>query len=85
MAFEGIWHPKAVKVLEKLPINIAIRIREKVDVVKKDPKRYSEKLMGMEDYKIRIGNYRIFVEITHNPDTLAILAIRHRREAYKKK
>ena len=48
MTFEAIWHPKAVKALEKLPINIAIRIREKVDTVKEDPKRYSEKLVGME-------------------------------------
>ena len=85
MGFGVIWHPKAVKFLEKLPREIAVRIREKIDIAKDDPKRYVEKLVEMEDYKIRVGDYRIFVEITHNPHTLAILAIRHRREAYKKK
>jgi len=85
MVFEVIWHPKVVKALEKLPNEISIRVREKIDVAEENPKRYAEKLVGVDDFKIRVGDYRVFVEITHNPDTLAILAVRHRKEAYKKK
>ena len=85
MVFEVIWHPKAVRFLDKLPREIAIRIREKIDDVKEDTTRYTEQLVGSSDYKIRVGDYRIFVEITYNPDTIAILAIRHRRDAYKKR
>lgn len=85
MVYEVIWHPKAVKALEKLPKDIAIRIREKIDVARENPKRYAEKLVELDDFKIRVGDYRVFVEITPNPDTIAILAVRHRKEAYKKK
>ena len=85
MSFEVIWHPKAVKVLDKLPRKLSIRIREKIDEVRKDPKRHTEKLVESDDYKIRVGDCRLFVEITYNPDTLAIFSIRHRKEAYKRK
>lgn len=84
MAFEVIIHPKAAKALEKLPRDIADRIIEKIEIVKHDPRAYTEKLVGSDDYKIRVGDYRIFVEISCNPDILAVLAIRHRKEAYKK-
>lgn len=85
MVFAVIWHPKVVKALEKLPKEIAIRVREKIDVAKENPKRYAEKLVELDDFKIRVGDYRVFVEITNNPNTFAILAVRHRKEAYKKK
>ena len=85
MNFEVIWHPKAVKALDKLPRELAVRIREKIDEVKEDPRRHAEKLVESDDYKIRVGDYRLFVGITYNPDTLAIFSIRHRKEAYKKK
>lgn len=68
-----------------MPRGIAARISQKVDSAKDDPKRYAEKLVGLDDYKMRSGDYRLFVEITPEPDTLAILSIRHRREEYKKK
>jgi len=83
MTFEVLWSPKAVKFLEKLPRDIAVRIREKIDDVREEPNRYVEKLVGKNDYRIRVGDYRIFVEITYNPDTISILAIRHRRDAYQ--
>jgi len=84
MAFEVNWHPKAVKFLEKLPKDVAIRIREKIDETKENPRRYIEKLVGSKDYRIRSGDYRVFVEVIYNPDTLSILAIRHRKDAYKR-
>ena len=84
MVFEVIIHPKAAKALEKLTKDIANRIAEKLDEAKHDPKRYSEKLVGSDDYKIRAGDYRIFVGIIYDTNTLEIYSIKHRREAYKK-
>ena len=85
MTFEVIIHPKAAKALEKLPRDIANRIMEKLDETKHEPKRYAEKLVESDDYKIRVGDYRIFVGISYNSNTLEVYSIKHRREAYKKK
>ncbi|MBI1936040.1 type II toxin-antitoxin system RelE/ParE family toxin [Candidatus Woesearchaeota archaeon] len=84
MSFEIIVHPKAAKILEKLPKIISDRIIRKLEEVKEDPRRYAEKLVESDDYKIRAGDYRIFVGVTHNPDTLEVYSIKHRKEAYKR-
>ena len=85
MVFEIIIHPKAAKALEKLPKDTSNRIIEKLEEAKHEPKKYTEKLVESGDYKIRVGDYRIFVGIIYNPDTLEVYSIKHRREAYKKK
>lgn len=85
MVFEVIVHPKAGKALEKLPKDVANRIIEKLDEAKHDPRRYAERLVGSADYKIRAGDYRIFIGINFNQNTLEIYSIKHRREAYKRK
>ena len=85
MTFEVIVYTKAAKALEKLPKDISNRIIEKLEEAKHEPKRYAEKLVGSEDYKIRVGDYRIFVGIIHDPDILEVYSVKHRREAYKKK
>ena len=84
MVFEVIIHPKAAKALEKLPRDIANRIVDKLEEAKHEPKRYTEKLVESDDYKIRVGDYRIFIGINYNPDTLEVYTIKHRREAYQK-
>ena len=84
MVFDIIIHPKAAKALEKLPKIISERIIEKLEEAKQDPKRYAEKLVESDDYKIRAGDYRIFVGIIYNSSTLEIYSIKHRREAYKR-
>ena len=85
MTFEVIIHPKAAKALEKLPKDIGNRIIDKLDEAKHEPRRYAEKLVESDDYKIRVGDYRIFVGIIYNTNTLEVYSIKHRREAYKKK
>ena len=84
MIFEVIVHPKASKALEKLPKDIANRIKEKLDESQHDPMRYTERLVGIDGFKIRAGDYRIFVGINFNKNTLEAYSIKHRREAYKK-
>ena len=85
MVFEVIIHPKAAKALEKLPKDIKNRIMDKLDEAKHEPKKYTEKLVESEDYKIRVGDYRIFVGIIYNTNALEVYSIKHRREAYKKR
>jgi len=85
MGFEIVWDPKALKDLEKLPREFASRIIAKIDDAGTNPKRYAEQLVGISGYKIRAGDYRIFVGISYNPNKLKVMAIKHRREAYKKK
>ena len=77
-----IWDIKAREFLRSLPKEVANRIFRKIDSeISKNVTRYLERLVGIEIYKIRIGEYRLFAD--YNNDTLIIRAIRHRRDAYK--
>lgn len=79
------WDPKARDFLRKLPKIIAKRIFKKVDIeVKNDVKRHLATLVKGDGHKIRVGNYRLFVDYYEDRDHLIIRTIRHRRSAYKR-
>ncbi|MFH0923827.1 MAG: type II toxin-antitoxin system RelE/ParE family toxin [Candidatus Falkowbacteria bacterium] len=80
-----IWDPKVRDFLRKLPKNISKRIFRKVDSeIKENVGRYLKSLIDREEYKIRIGDYRLFVNYDKNKNQLIIHSIRHRKDAYKK-
>ncbi len=80
-----IWDPGAREFLRKLPRNVANRIYNKVgNKVKDNVQRYLETLVGIEGYKIRVGDYRLFADYFKDRNLLVIRAIRHRKDAYKK-
>ncbi|MBI2140430.1 type II toxin-antitoxin system RelE/ParE family toxin [Candidatus Woesearchaeota archaeon] len=79
-----IWDPHAREFLRKLPTLISRRIFSKVDLeVRNNPQRYLETLVGREGYKIRVGDYRLFVDYSRQEDLLTIRTVKHRKDAYK--
>ncbi|MBS3123307.1 type II toxin-antitoxin system RelE/ParE family toxin [Candidatus Woesearchaeota archaeon] len=79
------WDPKALDFLRKIEKHIAKRIFDKIDnEVRFNPERYLETLESYNCYKVRIGDYRLFVDYSKEKEFFVIRAIRHRREAYKR-
>ena len=85
MIFEINWDPKAIKFLDKLPKDYALRIADKIKNIRENPERYLETLVGYNFYKVRIGDYRLFINLDNNAKIIYVMSIRHRREAYNKK
>ena len=52
--------------------------------MKNNVTRFLETLVNLDGYKIRVGDYRLFVDYYEDKDHLVIRTIRHRRDAYKK-
>lgn len=75
---------KAVKELEKLPVDIQERIFQKIVDAKKNPFRYFEQLRGRNDYKLRVGDYRIIADINRTEERIEITVIGHRKNIYKR-
>ena len=71
--------------LEKSDRKIARRIWNKIMSTKSDPHRYFEKLIGRDDYKLRIGDFRAIADIDESSKTIEITLIGHRKKVYKKK
>tara|TARA_Y100000310_G_scaffold342743_2_gene447205 strand:+ start:9829 stop:10080 length:252 start_codon:yes stop_codon:yes gene_type:complete len=83
MNYKVIWKPKPLKFLNKLQKNVALRILEKIDKLKEEPFRYLEYYRGADVYKLRIGNFRLLVDVNFETQTLIIEVFDKRGRIYK--
>ncbi len=69
--------------LDRRPRRLQKRIIEKVEfyALQLDPLQFAEPLTGSNEYRFRIGDYRIIFEVFH--DTIWVTAIKRRDEAYQ--
>lgn len=84
MSYGIKWNPKPSKYLEKLPKEIASRILGKVDIIKDNPFRYLEHYEGADVYKLRIGNYRLLIDVDFSNKILRIRVVEHRSRVYER-
>lgn len=79
---ETIWSKQAKFQLQKLERTIAKRIYKKVEELSINPFRFVRKLAGSEEFKARVGDYRIILDISG--DKIEILKVGHRSKIYKR-
>ena len=84
MSYIVKWHPKAFKVLGKLPKDMIQRVLNKVDIVKDDPFRFLEHFEAKNTYKLRIGDYRALMDVDIETKLLLVRVFDHRKRIYKK-
>lgn len=81
--YEIILDPGALEFLEKLDKKFAKRIWDKIMSTKSDPHHFFERLVGRQDYKLRIGEYRAIADIDDKTKRVEITLIDHRKKIYK--
>jgi len=81
--FKILFSDEALYQLKKLDNKDAMRIIEKITGASKNPLRYFKRLSGREEYKLRVGDYRVIANIMHNEKTLFIRSLGHRKNIYK--
>lgn len=79
------FHPDVYKQLQRLPRPVFAAALNAVIALVQDPRPAGvKKLAGSaDDWRIRVGEYRILYEIDDSADTLTVLRVAHRREAYR--
>jgi mRNA interferase RelE/StbE len=78
--------PKSVqKQLNGLPDRIFDRIVQRIMVLKENPRPHGcVKLKGYEnEYRIRIGDYRVRYEVRDQESMVLLLHCKHRRDVYR--
>lgn len=75
---------KAAEQLSKLPQKIKNRIGHAIEKIKVRPEHFIERLVGSHYYKLRVGDYRIILDIQKNKMLIFIIKIGHRKKIYKK-
>lgn len=70
---------KAEGQLYKLQKNVQERIIRILERIKVRPQDYVEKLVGEPGYKLRVGDYRLILDIDNNKLIILVLRLGHRK------
>ena len=71
--------------MSKMEKKDAERITDKLDDAAENPQHYFERLSGHDEFKLRVGDYRVVALILHGAKTVFIQNIGHRKKTYDKK
>jgi mRNA interferase RelE/StbE len=73
----------AKRQLKKLEHDLQERIVEKVRfyATQPDPLEFAEPLTGQDVYRFRVGDFRVAIDV--DDDTITVISIRRRDEAYR--
>ena len=82
MSYSVEWDPKVRKYLRKLPNDISARIVLKVKEIKEDPFHYLEHYEGKDYYKLRVGDYRLLIDVDFKNKVLFVRVVGHRGNIY---
>jgi mRNA interferase RelE/StbE len=83
MAYEIIWSPKSKDNLRKLNSDIVQRIIKKVTELELAPYHFLEKMTDVNCWKLRVGDYRVLIDIDEKEKKINILKTGHRKNIYK--
>ena len=73
---------KAEKQLKKLSKDLQLRVISSIKRCRIRPHPHVTKLIGSPYFRLRVGDYRVILDIKEN--TLFIIEISHRKNIYKK-
>jgi len=78
-------HPQAARAFRRLQNPLQSRIAAAIDALANDPRPTgTAKLAGRNDYRIRVGDYRIVYAVDDDEHLVLIARIGHRREVYRR-
>ncbi|MFA5101524.1 MAG: type II toxin-antitoxin system RelE/ParE family toxin [Candidatus Thermoplasmatota archaeon] len=82
--YSVIYDDVTLQDLGKLEKKTRKRIFEKIHSTKENPFHYFEKLTSRDEFKLRVGDYRVIADIDEKTKRISILFVDHRKNVYKK-
>ena len=78
-----IFDKKALEQLNKLDSDVKNRIWNKLQACKENPFHFLEPLVEINGFKLRIGDYRVIVEVDNSLKIIWVLKVGHRKNVYE--
>ncbi len=82
MTYEVFFSDLALKQLRKLDLEIRQRIIATIERIRIRPDEYVRKLVGDDVYRLRVGNYRVILDLDKEKLIILVLRIGHKRNVY---
>lgn len=84
MTYEVKWTETSLRNLKGLTKDVTRRIIEKVESISKEPFMFVTKLKGFDLYKLRVGDYRVIMNIERKKMIIFVVDVGHRSVIYRK-
>jgi mRNA interferase RelE/StbE len=83
MPFRIIWSELAARQLARLDRSVARRVFERVEGLRHEPLRQLRRLTGLPYFRLRVGDFRVFVGVNQSDLLVLVLKVGHREKIYK--
>ncbi|MBI4415644.1 MAG: type II toxin-antitoxin system RelE/ParE family toxin [Euryarchaeota archaeon] len=85
MPWKILWTDQAARDLSKLDRSVARRVVAKLERAAEDPTRFFVRLAGGDDYKLRIGDWRLLAILDHESNAILVERVDHRPRIYRQR
>jgi mRNA interferase RelE/StbE len=82
MTYEIVFSNKALKQLIKMERSVQERIIVVLERIRIRPEAYVTKLVGDFGYRLRVGDYRVIMDIDKKELHILVLKVGHRKDIY---
>ena len=84
-AYEVRLHREAARSFRRLHEPLRGRIADVIDGLAREPRpRGAERLAGRDDFRVRVGDYRIVYAVDDDLRVVIVARIAHRRDVYRR-
>ena len=77
-----IFNPFAEKQLKKLDNNLQRRILDVLNRIRIRPHHFVKRLIGSPYFRLRVGDYRIILDIQNDKLVIVVVELGHRKNIY---
>jgi len=84
MSYEIVFTDTSKKHFKKLDRDIQERIIKALERIRIRPEAHVKKLVGDPGYRLRVGDYRVILDIYNDELIILVIKIGHRKNIYKK-
>jgi mRNA interferase RelE/StbE len=81
--FDVVFSKNALEQLNKFPQEIKERIWNKIQQCKENPFHFIEHLEEINGFKLRVGDYRVILDVNNSTNVITVLKIGHRHNVYE--
>lgn len=81
--YQVLWSEVALGQMRKIDPSVRRRIFAKVEEAAADPLRVVTRLVGSPYSRLRVGDWRVIMEIDQASIRIIIIEVKHRRSAYR--
>ncbi len=82
MIYNILFSESALKQLKKLDSCIQERILSALERIRVNPERHLSRLVGDPGYRLRVGDYRIIVDVDQAKLLVLVVKVGHRKSIY---